>query len=244
MKRTKSANPYAKKHAKRLHITRKQWIRILCIGAVIALVVGLAVITRAGLNEVGDEHAGHNHGDSAATDNGHYEGDGHNHGNSAATGTGKLRYQTYNSADGHGIGIYNSKNELLLEKKGMPFAPIRQKEGDLTLVYFTISRNGFTNGVSIYCDDEGQRVSDAFHGVLATDGTRVAYCSDDDTTIIVQDLFDKKAYYKEYPLPGVFQNGDQTIQNGKVSSDKKSVTVTYVTDEKGNPRNYSIKLYE
>ena len=246
----KKNNPYQKKHAKKLRITRKQWTRIICLGIVLALVVGLVIITRTGLSEKGGDHDGHGHeNDTVVTDEHGHAADTHNTttGNNGSTSsTGKLRYQLYtdSKAGTHGIGIYNSKNQLLLEQKGMPKAPVRQKEGDLTVVYFAQSLNGFTNGLSIYCDEQGERVSAAFHGVIGTDGVRVAYCSDDDTTIIVQDLFDKNAYYKEYKLANVYQNGTQTIKGGRVDTTKKVATVTYVCDEEGNTMTQQIKLYE
>ena len=242
----KNNNPYQKKHAKKLRITRKQWTRIICLGIVLALIVGLVIITRSGLSEKGGNHDGHNHEDeTVVTDEHGHAADTHNTtAHNSSSGAGKLRYQLYTDSktNTHGIGIYNSKNQLLLEKKGMPNAPIREKEGDLTLVYFAMSLNGFTNGVSIYCDEQGERVSDAFHGVIGTDGVRVAYCSDDDTTIIVQDLFDKSLYYKEYKLTGVYQNGTQTIKGGRVTNGV--AVVTYACDSEGNTATKQIKLYE
>ena len=39
MQKYAKKNPYQKKHAKKLRITRKQWTRIICLGIVLALVV-------------------------------------------------------------------------------------------------------------------------------------------------------------------------------------------------------------
>lgn len=248
----KTVNPYEKKKStKRRRITRKQRTALLCVLLAAVLLIGLAVVSRAALSQAGsDPHAGHNHANenSSANSGGHYEGDGHNHGaTNAGTSGSKLRYQLYKSGDTYSYAIYGAKNELLLKKDKLPMEPVKMPANDsLTLVYFKSNEQGYTVGETVYCDEKNGRISDAFHGAIDTDGVRVAYCNADDTAVIVQDLFDKKTYYKEYPLANVYTDGDYSIANGKLHADKKTVTVSYLIGP--NPttdtRSITIPLYE
>ena len=243
--KTKKTNPYEKKQKRQRRITRKQWIAMLSILGVVAILAGIVVMSSLG---GGDPHAGHDHGDESTLPSGHYEGDGHDHSHShssAADTSTPLRYQSYTNADKtYSYAIYNSKGVELVKLDKLPYAGKKLTDAGMPMVYFQTAEAGFTSGNSIYCDEKNQRVSAAFHGVLGCDGVRVAYCSEDDTKVIVQDLFDKKAYYKEYDLPNVYENGTQTVTNGKLSADKKSVTVTYAVNKEGGTNNHTIKLYE
>ena len=244
--KNKKVNPYEKKQKRQLHITRKQWIALLSVLGVIAILAGIAVMTGLG---GGDDHAGHDHANDSSLADGHYEGDGHDHGTASTAGHSHgstLRYQSYVNADKtYSYAIYNSKGAELVKKDKLTYEGKKLAvTGDLTEVYFQTAKSGFASGESIFCDEKNERVSEAFHGVLGCDGTRVAYCSEDDTKVIVQDLFDKEAYYKEYDLPNVYKNGTQTITNGQLSADKKTVNVTYTVNEEKGTASRAIKLYE
>lgn len=259
MKTNKKVNPYEKKQKRKIKISRKQWIATLSLLGVVAILAGIIVMSGLG----GGSHAGHNHGDegntTATDEHGHPIGshdtvptDAHGHpaGSHGSTDTSALRFQPYTNTDGtYGFAVYNSKNVLLTKQDKLPYAPYQDTEDSsgYSVIYCKTAaptEGGYTSGLSIYCDEKNQRVSDALHGVLATDGTRVAYCSEDDTTVIVQDLFDKNAYCKEYPLPNVVKNGNQTVKHARLSADSKTVMVTYTIDEEGLTANHSIKLYE
>ena len=247
-KNAKKVNPYEKKNKRNIKISRKQWTAILSLLGVVAILAGIIVMSGLG---GGDPHAGHNHddeGNTAATDeHGHPVGahgtaDNHGHGNT----TGNVRYEVYTNADKtYSDAIYNSKNELLLKRDSLPYRPYKTKDASgLSLIYCQTAEYGYTSGDTIFCNEDKQVLSDVFHGVLATDGVRVAYCSADDTKVLVQDIFNKKVYYKEYDLPNVVENGYSTVQHAVSRADKKTVTVTYTNDKEGNTVRYPIKLYE
>ena len=251
MKANKKVNPYEKKNKRKIKISRKQWTAILSLLGVVAILAGIIVMSGLG----GGSHAGHNHGDegntTATDEHGHPIGSHDTaptdaHGHPAGSHGSTLRYQSYANADKtYSYAIYNSKGAELLKKDKLTFEGKKlSTTGDLTEVYFQTAASGFTSGESVFCDEKNERVSEAFHGVLGRDGTRVAYCSDDDTKVIVQDIFDKKSYYKEYPLNDVVNNGYSTVQNATLSQDKKSVSVTYTIDEEGGTRRATIYLHE
>ena len=242
-------NPYAKsKHTKHRRITHKQKIAILCGVIAIVLIAGISIITRFTGNSA-DLHAGHNHApgeDCNTTPNGgHYEGDGHNHNTPASPTDSKLSFQLDHSGDTYTYSIYNDAKELLFKRVNLTDVPVKMAaNGGLTLVYFKSDEVGYSAGDTAYCNEKTGQVSAAFHGAIDTDGVRVAYCNADDTAIIVQDLFNKSAYYREYPLEGVYAKGDFAILNAKLSQDKKSVSVTYYIDASKKTQQATIPLYE
>lgn len=244
----KSTNPYAKKTARKRRITRKQRTSILCGLLAAALLIGLVVVSRVAVTQTGgiDNHAGHDHAEGETNSTGHSANDGHNHGNSSTNSSdSKLRYQLYRSGDTFTYAIYNADNQLLLKKENLELEPIKMAaDNGLTQVYFRSKATGFTVGETIYCDEKNGRISDAFHGEIGSDGVRVAYCSADDTTIIVQDLFDKNVYYKEYPLTNPYTGGKDIIKNGSYKTDTQIVAVSYLANDGTETRTMTVPMYE
>ena len=240
----KSTNPYAKKPAHKRRITRKQRTSILCGLLAAVLLIGLVVVSRVAVTQSGaiDDHAGHDHAEDQTTNNGHSANDGHGHGSSPDS---KLRYQLYRSNGTFTYAIYNADNKLLMKKEGLELEPVKMTaDNGLTQVYFRSKKTGFTVGETVYGDEKNGRISDAFHGEIGSDGVHVAYCSDDDTTIIVQDLFDKNAYYMEYPLISPYTGGEQIIKNGSYKTDTQIVSVSYLANDGSETRTMTVPMYE
>jgi cellulose synthase/poly-beta-1,6-N-acetylglucosamine synthase-like glycosyltransferase len=83
-----------------------------------------------------------------------------------------------------------------------------------------------------------------FSAASILDGVRIAYGSEDETKVIVQDVF-QKDYYKEYALSKPTPNEQgYIIVGGTMKSDKKSVTVSYHTEGDTKPQRITVPLYE
>lgn len=247
----KKVNPYQKKHIKKRRISKKQWIGIASLLCVVALILGITVAGTLSKATITDEHAGHDHSEDGSSANGeHYEGDGHNHGSSSGSSgdsaiSSVLNHRVYTNADKtYRMQIVDQKNNVLFEKDKLANAPLKEAvKGDVyTLGWAT--GTGANDYEHVFCNGKTGEVSQLFYAPRGFDGVRVAYASADQTKIIVQDIFNKDAYYKEYTLENAYVGGDYVIAGGKLQSDNNSVLITYVVDESGKTRHATFKLYE
>lgn len=219
-------------------------ISVLCAAA---LLIGLLVVIGPILGGNADPHAGHNHGSDLG--DGHYEGDGHDHGSSnttAAIANAKVKYQMYKNADGtYRLAFRDSAGKVVTEFNNIAKQPMKETVDADKGVYSLgwASGSGPNDFYYVYYNEKTGQVSDQFHAPRGTDGTRVAYGSEDQTKVIVQDLFSKSAYYKEYTLNAPSTTANNIIMSGKLQSDKKTVVISYV-DTDGKTRHANFKLYE
>ena len=239
---SKKVNPYEKKNKKKLRITRKQWTTLLSLLGVAAILVGIVVISNSCKP---DPHAGHDH---SANGGEHYEGDGHDHGATQANNSGaKVKHQIYSNADktyrlvfrdnaGKVVAEYDKIAKLPLEET------IDKNQGIYELGWATGS--GANDFVCVYYNEKTGQVSDKFVAPRGTDGVRIAYGSEDQTKIIVQDLFNKDAYYKEYTLANAVKKNGDIIVGGKLQVDNKTVVISYNSSESDATAHTTIKLYE
>lgn len=239
---SKKVNPYEKKNKKKLRITRKQWTALLSLLGVAAILVGIVVISNSCKP---DPHAGHNHGSNLG--DGHYEGDGHDHGTGTGNSDAKVKYQIYNNADdtkrivfrdnaGKTVAEYDKIAKLPIEEA------IDKNNGIYELGWATGS--GANDFVCVYYNEKTGQVSDKFVAPRGTDGVRIAYGSEDQTKVIVQDLFNKDAYYKEYTLANAVKKNGDIIVGGKLQVDKKTVVISYNSSASDATAHATIKLYE
>ena len=222
-------------------------ISVLCAAA---LLIGLLVVIGPILGGNADPHAGHNHGSDLG--DGHYEGDGHDHGHSNTTGANanaKVKYQMYKNADGtYRLAFRDSAgktvaefNNIKVKNSILPAKAISNNPDVYELGW--ASGSGPNDFYCVYYNEKTGQVSEQFHAPRGTDGGRVAYGSEDQTKVIVQDLFSKSAYYKEYTLNAPSTTADNIIMSGKLQSDKNTVVISYV-DTDGKTRHANFKLYE
>lgn len=248
---SKKVNPYEKKKAvKRRRIGRKQWIVIISLLSVVALIVGIVVAGNLSRASITDPHAGHNHasgeGHDTDADDPHA---GHDHGTTSTNTDAKVKYQLYTNADKtYRLVIRDNKGVALFEADKLPKAPIKDtvdaEKGVYELGWAT--DNGANDFECVYYNEKTGQVSKQFHAPRGTDGVRIAYGSEDQTKIIVQDLFNKDSYYKEHVLEGAYTDAKDIIISGKLQADKKTVLVSYRIgpDAKTDSRHATIHLYE
>lgn len=233
-KQVKKVNPYAKKATrKKIHITGKQWIAIGCV----LVVLGTLIAFRS----CQDPHAGHDHGPNGE----HYEGDGHDH--STPNPNAKVKSQIHaNSDKTFRLVFLDTADKVIAEFDKLPKQPskveVDKAQGLYEMGWATGS--GSTEYECVYYNEKTGQVSKQFHAPHGTDGVRIAYSSQDQTKIIVEDLFDNKGYHKEHTLENAYNKNGNTVISGKLQTDKKTVLVSYYVNEKGESRHASVKLYE
>ena len=241
---SKSVNPYEKKNKKKLRITRKQWIVIICVICVAALIGGISLAMKLGNNGGHYEGDGHNHGTSQG--DGHYEGDGHDHG--TGNSDAKVKYQIYTNADQtYRVVFRDNAGKTLAEYDKIAKQPIHETIDETKGIYELgwATGNGANEFECVYYNVKTGQLSDKFVAPRGTDGVRIAYGSEDQTKVVVQDLFDKTAYYKEHALkaPETNKNGD-IIVGGRLHENKKTVIISYNSTETESTAHATIELYE
>lgn len=242
----KNTNPYAKKTKRRLRITRKQWIAIISGAAVIAIIIGIMVVGNLSKAAISNPHAGHNHAPGEECNTGTADPHaGHNHDSQSAAA--KVKYQLYTNADKtFRLAFLDTAGKVVAEFDKLSKAPIKETV-DADKGIYTL---GWANGdgpndyEQVYYNEKTGQVSAKFRAPRGTDGVRIAYGSEDQTKVIVEDLFDSQAYHQEYTLEGAMPNKNgEIILGGKLHTDKKTVLVSYVADKDGSTRYADINLY-
>lgn len=249
----KTNNPYNKKSKGFKMPTRKQWKRILCIAGVLALLVGVICISRIPLAQNNDPHAGHNHAPGeSCTDTTTDPHAGHNHapGESCTetpthSHTAEKTYRVYTNSDGtYRLTVMGEDNKVVFEKDGLTYHPIEEKHGDDLRSLSWATGTGANEFEYVFHNTKTDQVSAVFPGMRATDGVRVCYSNADEDGMIVQDIFDKEVYYREYDLPDVYVGNGNAIVAGKLMEDGNNVFITYVGGEDGRQAKAYIPLYE
>lgn len=261
-KKVKKVNPYEKKKKRQIKISRKQWTAIIALLSAIVLIAGIIVAVNLSGNGEHYEGDGHNHDNNSLGD-GHYEGDGHDHShdnshnnsnsNSNATNqaannsSDKVRYQLYTNADKTYRAVLRDANgKSLAEFDKLTKQPIKAAidagKGIYELGWAT--GDGPSDFECVYYNVKTGQVSQKFHAPHGTDGVRIAYGSEDETKVIVQDVFNKQNYYKEHALskPAPNKNG-YIIVGGSLKSGKKSVSISYHTEGQEDSQLVTVPLY-
>lgn len=183
---------------------------------------------------------------SNSTTNGHYEGDGHDHGSTTPTDD-QVKYQIYTNADKtYRVVFRDTAGKSVAEFDKIAKLPIKaiidDKKGIYELGWAT--GDGPSDFCCVYYNVNTGAVSKLFHAPRGTDGVRIAYGSEDQTKIIVQDVFSSGSYYKEHLLEGAYTAAKNIIIGGSLQVDKKTVVIAYVTDAEGATQHTMIGLYE
>lgn len=183
---------------------------------------------------------------SNSTTNGHYEGDGHDHGSTTPTDD-QVKYQLYTNADKtYRVVFRDAAGKSVAEFDKIAKLPIKTVIDDKKGVYELgwATGNGPSDFYCVYYNVNTGAVSKLFHAPRGTDGVRIAYGSEDQTKIIVQDVFATGSFYKEYPLENAYTDAKDIITGGSLKADKKTVVISYVADETGATQHTIVSLYE
>ena len=247
-KNVKKVNPYEKKKKRTLKITHNHWIVIIALLCAVALIGGIVLAGK--LRDSSNEHYegdGHNHGTSSDSGEEHYEGDGHDHGTNSSTSsdsTDKTKFRYYTNADKtYRVQVLNN-NKVVFEKDKLANIPMKKDINDSIAELSWATGKGPNDFEAIYWNKQTGKVTQLFWAPRGTDGVRIAYGSEDQTKVVVQDLFDKTAYCKEHALkaPETDKNGD-IIVGGRLHENKKTVIISYNSTETESTAHATIELY-
>lgn len=246
------------KRAKRKLSNKQALTIVISVACVIALLVGLLIVIGPILGDNSGGHYegdGHDHSQTGTTADPHA---GHNHAageectdttdtGSTQNSTDKVKYQIYTNTDKtYRVVFRDSAGTAVYEQDKIVKQPVRETvdadKGVYSLGWAT--GTGPNDYAHIYYNVKTGQVSKTIVAPRGCDGVRVAYGSEDQTKVIVQDLFDNEVYYKEYALADAYTAATDIIIGGKLKDDKKTVTVSYVVDEKGSTRHINVNLYE
>ena len=150
---------------------------------------------------------------------------------------------TQNEDNTHSYSFSDLNGNILFECKNVVREPkINQLSSD---VYELITRTGtgLSTNWAVYCDVENSTTSEIFHYVLAAKENYVicADYKDGEHFIIVQNIFDKSAYYKTYEIENVSPVKADFVVNCKISNEGNA-TATYVAGDDYTEKEMTINI--
>ena len=100
--------------------------------------------------------------------------------------------------------IFDRKGNVLFGDDRCAQEPRIEKVTDRVYSVTVQAGTGLATNWAVFCDMESRRVSETFHYVLMAQGDYVIYVAreNEQTSIVVENIFDKAAYCKAYPLSG------------------------------------------
>lgn len=131
---------------------------------------------------------------------------------------------SYTFADMYGNILFEKENTTREPKINMISANVYE--------LITQTGTGLSTNWAVYCDVKNSKVSDTFYYVLGAKGDYVV-CADYENGkcfIIVQNIFDKSAYYKTYELENISPVAADFALRCEFDGEGNA-TITYLTDE-------------
>lgn len=128
--------------------------------------------------------------------------------------------------------ITDYEGRVLAEEKGLSKKPIKEYV-DTDVVGFSFQAGtGLSTKYSIYYDLENSKISETFYYCLVAQDSIVIYAKYENNkhSIVVQDIFDKSAYYKIYDLENVSPVAADFVVDCKLKGNGCAV-ITYLTGE-------------
>ncbi len=144
-----------------------------------------------------------------------------------------ILYTLTQNMDGtYSYSFADLKGNILFEKENVVREPKINKVSENIYELITQTGTGLSTNWAVYCDVGNSKVSETFHYVLGAKGDYVvcADCEEGKHFIIVQNIFDKSAYYKTYELENVpLVAADFTVACEFENETK--ATITYLAGE-------------
>ncbi len=137
--------------------------------------------------------------------------------------------------------ITDYKGRILDYEYNLTREPKRQKVSTDIVGISVQMGTGLSTNFATYFDLENSKISETFHYVLAAKDGYVV-CADYRNgahIIIVQDIFDKEQYYKEYKLENVSPVTADFVVDGYFNT-KGNINITYLSGEDYTETNYTI----
>lgn len=128
--------------------------------------------------------------------------------------------------------IVDRNGAVLFAKDSVTREPEVERVNSYVLGLTVQTGTGLSTNWAVYCDVENSKVSEIFQYVLMAQGDYVIYTKLENGkhSIVVQNIFDKSEYYKEYPLSDCAPVAGDVVIGGKPNGTGKAI-VTYLTGD-------------
>lgn len=128
--------------------------------------------------------------------------------------------------------IFDQKGDVLFGDDHCAKQPQIGKPADHIYSITVQAGTGLSTNWAVFCDVENSRVSETFHYVLMAQGDYVIYVAreNEQTSIVVENIFDKAAYCKAYPLSGCSAVAGDVVLGAEPAGESAAV-ITYLTGE-------------
>lgn len=128
--------------------------------------------------------------------------------------------------------IFDRKGGVLFGDDRCAQEPRIEKQTDYVYSVTVQAGAGLSTNWAVFCDGENGRVSEPFHYVLMAQGDYVIYVARENgqTSIIVENIFDKAAYCQAYPLSGCSAVAGDVVL-GAQSAGEGAAVITYLTGD-------------
>ncbi len=138
--------------------------------------------------------------------------------------------------------VFNTESEIVDSGSSIK-TPSFELVGDHLMELCVQTGTGLSTNYAKYYDLNGSKISQIFHYVLTAKDNYVV-CADyrnDKHLIIVQDIFDKEKYYKEYELENVSPVAADFVVDGYFNTNG-NINITYISGDEFKESNYTILL--
>ena len=142
-------------------------------------------------------------------------------------------YSVYQNEDQtYSYKIFDQKGYVLFGDDRCPQEPRIEKVTDRVYSVTVQAGTGLSTNWAVFCDAEKGTVSETFHYVLMAQGDYVVYVARDNgqTSIVVENIFDKAAYCQAYPLSGCSAVAGDVVLGAEPKGDGIAA-VTYLTGD-------------
>ncbi len=128
--------------------------------------------------------------------------------------------------------IFDQKGNVLFGDDRCAQEPRIEKVTDRVYSVTVQAGSGLSTNWAVFCDAKNSRVSEPFHYVLMAQGDYVIYVAreNEQTSIVVENIFDKAAYCKAYPLSGCSDVAGDVVL-GAQPAGEGTAEVTYLTGD-------------
>ena len=139
--------------------------------------------------------------------------------------------------------ITDYKGKILDYEENLTREPKRQIVNTDVVGISVQTGTGLSTNYAKYYDLENGKISKTFYYVLAAEDGYVVYADyrDGEHYIVVQDIFDKEQYYKEYKLENVSPVAADFVVDGYFNT-KGNVNITYLSGDDYTETNYTIVI--
>ena len=129
--------------------------------------------------------------------------------------------------------IKDNQGNIMLSADGLSREPHIENVADNIVKVWVQAGTGLSTRATQYCDVENGIVSDEFIYVLCEYDSKTVYADfrDNEHYIVVQDMFDKNEFCKEFKLENVADCAADAVLSAEVSKNGKKLTVKYLAGD-------------